>query len=63
MPAIRRSDFLPSMFVLIDGENEHDGSEQDVAAKFFMSDRYLAKRGYTRTHFSNPSNICAFDLS
>jgi hypothetical protein len=51
------------MFVLIDGENEHDGSEQDVAAKFFMGDRYLANRGYTRTHFSNPSNICAFDLS
>jgi TIR domain len=59
---IRRSDFLPSMFVLIDGENEHDGSEQDVAAKFFMGDRYLANQGYTRTHFSNPSNIRAFDL-
>jgi len=59
---IRRSDFMPSYFVLIDGENEHDGSEQDVATKFFMGDRYLANQGYTRTHFSNPSNIRAFNL-
>ncbi len=59
---IRRSDFMPDNFVLIDGENEHDGSEQDVATKFFMGDRYLANQGYTRTHFSNPSNIRAFNL-
>jgi hypothetical protein len=59
---IRRSDFIPGHFVLIDGENEHDGSEQDVATKFFMGDRYLANEGYTRTHFSNPSNIRAFNL-
>jgi hypothetical protein len=59
---IRRSDFMPGHFVLIDGENEHDGSEQDVATKFFMGDRYLASHGYTRTHFSNPSNIRAFNL-
>ena len=59
---IRRSDFMPGQFVLIDGENEHDGSEQDVATKFFMGDRYLASQGYTRTHFSNPSNIRAFNL-
>ncbi len=59
---IRRSDFMPSHFVLIDGENERDGSEQDVAAKFFMGDRYLANQGYTRTHFGNPSGILAFEL-
>jgi hypothetical protein len=59
---IRRSDFMPGQFVLIDGENEHDGSEGDVATKFFMGDRYLANQGYTRTHFSNPSNIRAFNL-
>ena len=59
---IRRSDFMPGQFVLIDGENEHDGSEEDVATKFFMGDRYLANQGYTRTHFSNPSNIRAFNL-
>jgi hypothetical protein len=59
---IRRSDFMPGHFVLIDGENEHDGSQQDVATKFFMGDQYLANQGYTRTHFSNPSNIRAFNL-
>jgi len=53
---------MPGHFVLIDSENEHDGSEQDVATKFFMGDRYLANQGYTRTHFSNPSNIRAFNL-
>ncbi len=30
--------------------------------KFFIGDRYLANQGYTRTHFSNPSNIQAFNL-
>jgi hypothetical protein len=59
---IRRSDFIPGNFVLVDGEDEHDGSEQDVATKFFMGDQYLANQGYTRTHFSNPSNIRAFNL-
>ena len=58
---IRRSDFMQGHFVLIDDENEHDGSEQDVATKFFMGGRYLANQGYTRTHFSNP-NIRAFNL-
>jgi len=59
---IRRSDFMRGQFVLIDEENEHDGTVQDVAGKFFMGDRYLTSQGYTRSHFSNPSNIRAFDL-
>ena len=59
---IRRSDFMPGHFVLIDGENEHDGSEQDVATKFFMCDGYLSSQGYKRTHFSNPSNVRVFNL-
>jgi len=59
---VRRSDFMRGQFVLIDEENEHDGTEQDVAGKFFIADRYLTNQGYTRTHFGNPSNIRAFNL-
>jgi TIR domain len=59
---VRKSTFMKGWFVLIDGENEHDGTMEDVAGRFLMGDRYLKNKGFVRMRFSNLSNLTAFEL-
>jgi hypothetical protein len=59
---IRKSNFMRGGFVLINGDQEHDGTQDDVAARFFMADKHLKARGFVRMQFSNPSNSPAFEI-
>jgi TIR domain len=59
---IRRSNFMRDGFVLINGDQEHDGTQDDVAGRFFMADKHLKAKGFVRMQFSNPSNLPAFEI-
>lgn len=53
---------MKDWYVLIDGDNVHDGTMDDVSGKFFPADKYLKAQGYVRMTFSNPSNLPAFEI-
>ena len=59
---IRKSNFMRGGFVLINGDQEHDGTQDDVASQFFMADKHLKAKGFVRMQFSNPSNLPAFEI-
>jgi hypothetical protein len=59
---VRKSDFIRGGFVLINGDQEHDGTQDDVAGIFFTADKHLKAKGFVRMQFSNPSNIPAFEI-
>ena len=59
---IRKSSFTRGGFVLINGDHEHDGTQDDVAGRFFMADKHLKAKGFVRMQFSNPSNLLAFEI-
>jgi TIR domain len=59
---IRKSDFIRGGYVMIEDGLEHDGTEDDISAKFFVAHLYLKAKGFERTHFSNPSNNQAFNV-
>jgi hypothetical protein len=59
---IRKSNFMRGGYVMINGDQEHDGTEQDVSGRFFAADKYLKAKGFVRMQFSNSSTLPAFDL-
>jgi hypothetical protein len=59
---IRKSNFIRGGYVLIDGDQEHDGTEDDVSGRFFMAHKYLKAKGFERMQYSNPSNNPAFEI-
>ncbi|WP_263359809.1 toll/interleukin-1 receptor domain-containing protein [Acidicapsa ligni] len=52
----------PGGFVLITGDQEHDGTQDDVAGLFFMTDKHLKAKGFVRMQFSNSSNLLASEI-
>ena len=59
---IRKSNFIRGGYVLIDGDQEHDGTADDVSERFFMAHKYLKAKGFERMLYSNPSNNPAFEI-
>lgn len=59
---VRKSNFIRGGFVLINGDQEHDGTQDDVAGRFFMADKHLKAKGFVRMQLSNPSNLPAFEI-
>ena len=60
--SVYRSLSVMGNYTIVDGQNEHDGTAEDVGEKLRIADHYLRAQGYIRTAHGNPAGNPLFNL-